>query len=75
MSADGKKEVTRCAHRSLVVRAETWQGIVRVELMKSGLFEVTVSDKQGNYTRRIASGDLSELTVDNLHSGEIESIK
>lgn len=57
------KESTRCAHRSLVTKAETWNGIIRVELDKDGTFVIELMGKQGERKFTLASGNVDMRDV------------
>lgn len=61
-----KTEATRRGHHSIVTRAETWQGIIRVEVNRGGGFDVTMMDKHGNSKRVLVQGNLDALTVSDV---------
>ncbi len=65
MAPDGKKHVTRTAHREIGSVLETWEGEVRTVLFESGDFFVYVGEKGASLsTDPVFRGNVNDGSVE-----------
>lgn len=64
-----KSQATRCSTHHVSTTAETWEAIVRVDLLREGDCVISVTDKHGNNRKELWAGNANE-TVEKYAGGD-----